>query len=391
MIKLKRLLFFALISVLALVLLGCSSPAAETPAVQEESAPAEEESAPAEEESAPAEEEMAEEEAASDNSDFKFALVMPNPLGDRSFIDSANRGALQAIEELGVTGTVIETNGIPEHEAALRAAIQGGNDLVLGLAIDAELLLSLAEEFPDQLFGAPSDVFAESLPDNLAAFQIDVHESSFLAGLVAGSMTETKKVGAVVGGDAPSLNQFFYGYKQGVMEVCPDCEVLVSYLGFEFSNPTLGLETALSQYEEGADIVFQIAGRSGEGVLEAAAQTGNFAIGVDSNQDWIQPGSVIVSMLKRVDVTTYKLIENTLNGEFQGGFSALGLADGAAGLSWDEGSNTFAEEGPDNMTAKLDDVKATVEQYREQILSGEYEVCDALNPTAACDGIAPAE
>ncbi|MGD2048625.1 MAG: BMP family ABC transporter substrate-binding protein [Chloroflexota bacterium] len=372
---LRRITFLLVIlTAFALILTACGG--GEEP-VQEEPASAEE---PVEE---PAEEAPAE-------SDFSFALVMPNPLGDRSFIDSSNRGAERAMEELGVQGSVIETNGISEHEAALRGAIQGDNDLVLGLAIDAELLLSLAEEFPDQLFGAPSDVFADSLPANVAAFQIDVHESSFLAGIVAGMMTETKTVGAVVGGDAPALNQFFWGYKQGVLEVCPDCEVLVSYLGFDFSNPTLGLETALSQYEEGADIIFQIAGRSGEGVLEAANQSGNFAIGVDSNQDWIQPGNVIVSMLKRVDVTTYRLIESALNGEFQGGFSAIGMADGAAGLSWDEGSTTFEEEGPENMVAKLPDVKAAVEDYRQQILNGDYEVCDALNPTAACDGIAPA-
>ncbi len=323
------------------------------------------------------------------DSEFSFALVLPNPLGDRSFIDASNRGAERAMEELGVQGTVIETNGISEHEAALRGAIQGDHDIVLGLAIDAELLLALAEEFPDQLFGAPSDVFAETLPDNVAAFQINVHESSFLVGLIAGSMTETKVVGAVVGGDAPALNQFFFGYKQGVLEVCPDCEVLVSYLGFNFADPTLGLETALAQYEQGADIVFQVAGRSGEGVLEAAAQTGNFAIGVDSNQDFIQPGSIIVSMLKRVDVTTFLLVEAALNGEFQSGFSALGMADGAAGLSWDEGSTTFEDEGPAEMVAKLDGVKATVEDYRERILNGDYEVCDALNPTTACEGIAP--
>ncbi len=328
--------------------------------------------------------------AGTGDSDFSFALVLPNPLGDRSFIDSSNRGAERAIEELGISGTVIETNGISEHEAALRGAIQGDHDIVLGLAIDAETLLSLAEEFPDQLFGAPSDVFAETLPDNVAAFQINVHESSFLVGLIAGSMTESNIVGAVVGGDAPALNQFFFGYKQGVLEVCPDCEVLVSYLGFDFSNPTLGLETALAQYEQGADIVYQIAGRSGEGVLEAAAQTGNFAIGVDSNQDWIQPGHVIVSMLKRVDVTTFLLVESALNGEFQGGFSALGMAEGAAGLSWDEGSTTFADEGPTEMTAKLNEVQVLVEDFRSRILAGEYEVCDALNPTGACDGIAPA-
>jgi len=322
-------------------------------------------------------------------SDFSFALVLPNPLGDRSFIDASARGAEQAIEELGVEGSIIETNGVSEHEAALRGAIQAGNDIVLGLAVDAQLLLDLAGEFPDQLFGAPSDVFAESLPDNVAAFQINVHESSFLAGLVAGSLTETNTVGAVVGGDAPALNQFFYGYKQGVLEVCPDCEVLVSYLGFEFSDPTLGLETALAQYEEGADIIYQIAGRSGEGVLEAAAQTDNFAIGVDSDQDWIQPGHIIVSVLKRVDTSTFLLVEQALNGEFQGGFSELGMSDGATGLSWEAGSTIFADEGPEEMTSQLGEVEATVDEYRQQILNGEYEVCDALNPTDACTGIAP--
>ena len=320
-----------------------------------------------------------------ESTDFSFALVLPGQLGDRSFSDSANRGAQRAIEELGVEGKVIEITGISEEEAALRGAIQAGNDIVLPLALDAQLLIDLAGEFPDQKFGAPSDVFADELPDNVAAFQINVHESSFLVGLIAGSMTETKTVGAVVGGDAPGLNQFFYGYKQGVLEVCPDCEVLVGYLGFEFDDPTLGLETALGQYEQGADIVYQVAGRSGEGVLEAAKQTGNFAIGVDSNQDWIQPGSVIVSMLKRVDITTYTLIEWAVNDTFQGGFNQLGMADGAAGISWDEGSDTFEKEGPDNMTAKLPDVKATVEDYRQQILDGEYEVCDALNPTPVCD------
>ena len=320
-----------------------------------------------------------------ESDEFSFALVLPQSLGDRSFSDSANRGAEQAIEELGVSGTVIETAGISEHEAAMRGAIQAGNDIVLPLALDAQLVLDLAAEFPDQKFGAPSDVFADELPDNFAAFQINVHQSSFLVGLIAGSMTETKTVGAVVGGDAPALNQFFYGYKQGVLEVCPDCEVLVSYLGFEFENPTLGLETALGQYEQGADIVYQVAGRSGEGVLEAAKQTGNYAIGVDSNQDWIQAGSVIVSMIKRVDIATFTLIEWAKNGTFQGGFNEIGMADGAAGLSWDEGSTTFEEEGPADMVAKLPAVKETVETYRQQILDGDYEVCDALNPTPVCD------
>jgi len=321
--------------------------------------------------------------------EFSCALITPNPLGDRSFIDSSARGAERINAELPMKCDIIETNGVAEHESALRGAIQQEYDIILGLAMDAEMFINLANEFPDQSFGSPSEVFAESLPDNLAAYQINVHESSFLVGLIVGSMTETKIVGAVVGGDAPGLNQFFYGYEQGVLEVCPDCEVLVSYLGFDFGNPTLGLESALAQYDEGADIVYQVAGRSGEGVLEAAAQTDNFAIGVDSNQDFIQPGRVIVSMIKRVDITTFRLAKSAVDGTFAGGFHVLGLADEAAALSWDEGSTTFADEGPDNMTAKLPAAQELVDEYRQKILDGDYEVCDALSPTAVCDPFLP--
>jgi basic membrane protein A len=320
-----------------------------------------------------------------DDAEFSAAIVMPNPLGDRSFIDSSARGIEQANTDLPVNATIIETQGVAEHEAALRGAIQQGYDIVLGLAIDAELFISLANEFPDQKFGSPSELFAEELPANLAAYTINVHESSFLVGLIAGSMTETKIVGAVVGGDAPSLNQFFYGYKQGVLAVCPDCTVLVGYLGFNFADPALGLETALAQYDQGADIIYQVAGRSGEGVISAAAQRGLYAIGVDSNQDFIEPGSVIVSMIKRTDITTFKLIESVVDGTYVGGFSQLGMADGAAGLSWDEGSTYFADNGPADMVAKLSAVQAVVEEYRAKILSGEYEVCDALNETPVCD------
>jgi basic membrane protein A len=271
---------------------------------------------------------------------------------------------------------------VAEHEAALRSAISEGYDLILGLAIDAELLFTLCEEYPDQKFASPSEVFAAELPANLIAWTINVHESSFLVGLIVGSMTETKIVGAVVGGDAPGLNQFYYGYKQGVLEVCPECEVMVSYLGFDFSNPTLGKETAAALYDAGADIVYQIAGRSGEGVLAASAERGLYSIGVDSNQDDVAPGNVIVSMIKRVDITTFESIQMLVDGTYAGGFHLLGLADGAAGLSWDEGSTTFEDNGPAEMVAKLDDVKVLIQHYRVYIAAGEYEVCDALTDVA---------
>lgn len=326
-------------------------------------------------------------------SDFSFALVTPNPRGDRSFIDAAAIGAERAISELKVNGSIIEARGVSEQEQAIRGAIGQDNDLVLTLAPEPDIILNLAEEFPDQRFGVPSDIFVEALPDNVAAFQINVHEGSFLAGIAAGMLTQTKKVGAVVGGDSPGLNQFFWAYKQGVLEVCPDCEVEVGYLGFDFSNPTLGKETALAQYEAGADIIFQIAGRSGEGVISAAQEQGKFAIGVDSNQDDIAPGSVIVSMMKRVDQTTFLLVQNALEGNFKGGFSVIGMQEGATALSWDEGSTTFEQQGPAELTSKLPDVKARVEEYRARILDGSFQVCDALADSAtqqaACDAVRP--
>ena len=316
------------------------------------------------------------------------ALVTPNPLGDRSFIDASARGIKKANEELPVKCDIIESNGVAEQETALRGAIAKGYDLVLGLAVNTDTFVALANEFPNQKFASPSEIFLDKLPPNMIAYTIDVHESSFLVGLIVGSLTKTKTVGAVVGGDAPALNQFFYGYKQGVMEVCPDCKVLVSYLGFDFANPTLGLETALGQYDQGADIIYQVAGRSGEGVLEAAAQRNLYAIGVDSNQDDIQPGHVIVSSLKKVEATTYDPIKLVVDGKFAGGFQRRGLKEGFAGLSWDEGSKTFEEKGPADMTSKLPDVKKLVEEYRQKILSGEYKVCDAFSPdTPECQKV----
>jgi basic membrane protein A len=362
----KSLLFVLSFMLVASMLLAACGGAAEVPAAEE----------PAAEE--PAAEEPAVEEPVAEEPQFTCALITPNPLGDRSFIDASARGIAKANAELPVKCDIIETNGVSEHETALRGAIAQGYDLILGLAMDTDMFTGLAAEFPDQKFASPSEIFLDTLPANMVAYQIDVHESSFLVGVIVGSLTKTKIVGAVVGGDAPGLNQFFYGYKQGVLEVCPDCKVLVSYLGFEFSNPTLGLETALGQYDEGADIIYQVAGRSGEGVLEAAAQRDLYAIGVDSNQDDIQPGHVIVSSLKKTEMTTFDPIKMVVDGTFVGGFQRRGLKEGFAGLSWDEGSTTFETQGPADMTAKIPAVKTLVEEWRTKILSGEYKVCDAF-------------
>lgn len=306
------------------------------------------------------------------------AVVLPSPLGDRSFCDSAALGVERANKELPVKVDLIETQGVHEHETAMRSAINKGYDLILGVGLDTQMMLDLAAEYPEQMFGSPSELYADALPSNLASLLINVNKSSFLAGVATGMLTKTNKVGAVCGGDAPGINQFFYGFKQGVLAVNPTAKVYINYLGFDFSNPTLGKESAIALYDEGCDILYQVCGLSGEGVLAAAAERKLYAIGVDNVQDEFYPGTIITSVIKRVDNSTYDLIKEYVDGTFTGGFRTLDMEDGATGLSWDTGVTTFKDNGPADMTAKLPEIEKTVADYRTKILAGEYKVYDAL-------------
>jgi basic membrane protein A len=321
-----------------------------------------------------------------ENKEFSFEIILPNPRGDRSFIDSAAAGAERAIAELGVTGTIIETKGVQEHDAAMRRAIQDDPDLVITIAVDASTVEEIADEFPDQKFAAQETFFpAPPTLDNLALFNILTHENSYLAGIAAGMLTRTKKVGAVGGGDFPGINLFIVGYEEGVKSVCPECELLRAYVGGStpFSDPVRGKELALGLFDQGADILYQVAGRSGEGVLEAAKESGNFAIGVDSNQDDLYPGTVIVSAMKRVDNAVFTFVKNIIDDTYTPGETLVGMKEGFAGLSWDDGvcSRTFDENGPEDLVAKLPAVREAIAKARQDILDGKIVVTNALTAT----------
>ncbi len=320
-----------------------------------------------------------------DNSDISFQIILPNARGDRSFIDSAAKGAEEAIAILGVDGTIIETAGVQEHDAAIRRAVQEEPDLIITIAVTEDIIAEMVEEFDFQLFGAQETFFSE-IPeaDNLALFNINTHENSYLAGIAAGMLSRTGIVGAVGGGDFPSINQFIQGYEEGVLSVCPDCQVVRSYVGGSnpFADPVRAKEIALGMYDEGVDIIYQVAGRSGEGVLEAASETENFAIGVDSNQDDLFPGTIIVSAMKRVDNAVFTFVEDIVNDTYVSGATTVGLAEGFAGLSWDVGicSRTFDEFGPEDMVEKLPEVRQAIDAAREAILAGDLKVTNTLEP-----------
>lgn len=316
-----------------------------------------------------------------DNSDVSFEIILPNPRGDRSFIDSAAAGAERAIAELGVTGRIIETQGTQEHDAAVRRAVQDDPNIVITIAVDSSILEDIIDEFPDQKFGAQETFFFPEPPDvpNLALYNILTHENSYLAGIAAGMLTRTKTVGSVGGMDTAGINLFIVGFEEGVKSVCEDCQLVRSYVG-DFSDPVTAKEQALNLFEQGADILYQVAGRSGEGVLAAAAETGNFAIGVDSNQDDLYPGTVIVSAMKRVDNAVFGFVQSVVDDNYTPGMTTVGLAEGFAGLSWDDGvcSRTFDENGPEDMVAKLPEIRKAIAEAREKILSGEIVVTNAL-------------
>ncbi|WP_210505485.1 BMP family ABC transporter substrate-binding protein [Naasia sp. SYSU D00057] len=321
----------------------------------------------------------ADDAAASGDDTFTYALITPGAAGDGGYIDSAIAGVELAKDELGVEGRLVEAESVSQQEGVIRSTVATQPDIILAPGLDPEALLAVAEENPDQRFGVPSDIFVDELPDNVQAFAINVHESSFLGGYIAGKMTQTKKVGAVLGIEAPGIDQFYYGYMQGVLAACPDCTVTSTYLNGEFSDPAVGQEAALALYQEGNDIIYAVAGLSGQGVFTAAEQEGAYAIGVDSNQDGDAPGTVIVSVMKRVDQTTYNLIEAALNDEFESGFVQAGMAEGVSGISWADGSTVFQEEGPEELASLVPGLTSEVEGLQQQILDGEIEVCDALN------------
>lgn len=316
-------------------------------------------------------------------------LVTSAPLAHSSLEDSAAR----ALRQLpGVRGEVLESSPSRLPQDNIATALAHRPALVLAPPFEGSgyNLWTLAGDHPRQRFGVISDSRNDP-PPNVSGYWIDVHESSYLAGLAAGGLTRTREVGAVLGFLGPAINQFFYGFEQGVLASCPSCTVTSADLGFDFDHPAHGRQAAEKLFRHGADIVFNLAGQSGLGVLQAAAKPGRFAIGVDADQDAVVPGHVIVSVLKRTDLTTAALVRSALDNTFDGGHvKHVGLAGGYSDLSWSTGSHVFRDRGPHALVRLLPAVMRDVDRARRDIFSGRVVVCDALNDPAsqACSVLA---
>ena len=288
-------------------------------------------------------------------------------LGDKSFNDSAYKGLLRAKEELKIKPIYGQPEQMAEDEKYLRQYAEQGFDLVIAVGfLMKDALERVAEEFPDSRFAIIDAVVDRP---NVASLVFKEHEGSFLVGAIAGMMTKTNKVGFVGGMDIPLIHKFEVGYTEGVKYVNPDAEVIVAYAGSgpeAFHDPVRGKSLALSQFDRGVDIIFQAAGSTGNGVIDAAEERGLFAIGVDANQNYMAPGHVLTSMLKRVDVAVFEIIKDVVEGRFTGGVHVYGLEVDGVGYALDEYNRDLIPE----------DVIERVERIKRDIVAGRIHVTD---------------
>jgi basic membrane protein A len=311
--------------------------------------------------------------AASAEAALKIGMVLDRGgKDDKSFNASAFKGLSEAKDKLGLQIKVVEAPDDNSYEPALRSFAQKDFDLIIGIGIaQAEAVKKVAEAFPAKKFAI---VDAEVPAPNVKSLLFQEHEGAYLAGALAAMKSKSGKLGFIGGMDIPLIRRFQMGFEAGAKKVNPKAQVVSNYVGVTsqaWNNPPKGKELALAQYEGGADVVFAAAGASGAGMFDAVeerAKAGQqkYAIGVDSNQNWVKPGLVLTSMLKRVDVAVHSTVESVHAGKFSPGVQRFGLQDKGIDLAMDEHNAKL-------MTPEL---KSRLEALKKDIVSGKIKVPD---------------
>jgi basic membrane protein A len=282
---------------------------------------------------------------------------------DRSFNEAAFNGAQRWAEETGGEYREIELQSDAQREQAMRRLAEAGsNPIVMAGFSQATPLSVVAPDYPDTTFVIIDGVVEAP---NVRSVIFSEHEGSYLVGMLAAMASETGTVGFVGGMDIPLISRFACGYAQGVVAVNPEATVIANMTGTTpaaWNDPVRGGELTRGQIAQGADVVYAAAGGTGLGVLQVAADEGIFSIGVDSNQNYLHPGSVLTSMLKRVDVAVYDAF--TTGAELETGIHVFGLAEEGVGYALDEFNAELITE----------EMIAAVEAAQAAIIAGEIVV-----------------
>jgi basic membrane protein A and related proteins len=294
-------------------------------------------------------------------------------LGDQNFNDLAKRGLDQSVEELGVQGEVIESRDAASYIPNLTQAAEQ-SDLSVGVGfLLTEAMTEVANQYPDKNF-----LLIDSLSEapNVQGVIFRENEGAFLSGVLAGLMTESNQLGVVAGQKIPPVVRYVVGFEAGAKSINPDAEVVVAYAD-TFSDPALGKELTLAQYNQGVDIAFPVAGATGIGSFEAAKELGegHWVIAADTDQSQLGADFQLGVSEKGVDTALFLAAQQIVDGTFEGGERSLGLAEGGVGLGHPH------ESVPQ-------DVLDTVAAYQQAIIDGTITVPADEEELAAFEPVA---
>jgi basic membrane protein A and related proteins len=288
---------------------------------------------------------------------------------DKSFNEGVADGADKFTKETGIKYAYFVATNDTQFVQAHRRFAEHGYDPIIGVGFSqADAVAQVAKEFPKTRWTLIDGI--AKLP-NVQSVLFKEQEGSFLVGIAAAMASKTGKVGFVGGMDIPLIRRFECGYEQGVKYTNPKIEVIANMTGTTpsaWNNPGRAGELAKGQFERGVDVIYAAAGASGLGVYQAAADAKKFAIGVDSDQNYLHPGTMLTSMVKHVDVAAYNSFMAAKNGTWKGGIAVLGLKEG--GVDW----------ALDKYNAKLitPEMKAKIDQAKADIIAGKIKVVDYM-------------
>ena len=294
---------------------------------------------------------------------------------DKSFNEAAFAGAKRWADETGGTFKELEMQSEAQREQALRRLAEAGaNPIVMTGFAFGDVLTQVAPDYPDTKFAIIDMVVDQP---NVKSVVFTEEQGSYLAGIMAAMASKTGTVGFIGGMDIPLIHKFACGYAQGVKATNPDAKIIQNMTGTTpaaWNDPVKGAELAKAQKSQGADVIYAAAGGTGIGVLQAAADEGILSIGVDSNQNYLHPGSVLTSMVKRVDNAVHDIFKE--GADMKPGINVMDLKAGGVDVAMDE----------NNASLVTDDMKAAVTAAADKIKSGEITVHDF-----STDNICPAE
>lgn len=286
---------------------------------------------------------------------------------DKSFNQSASEGAQRFKQATGIGYLETQANSDTQSEQMLRGLARKHLDLIIAVGFSqSQPVQKVAREFPGVHFVVIDGV---AKGPNVESVLFKEQEGSYLVGVAAAMASKTKKIGFIGGMDIPLIRAFECGYAQGAKAEVPKIEILQNMVGTTsaaWNDPARGGELARAQFERGADVIFAVAGGSGMGALEQAKQKGKLAIGVDSDQNYLHPGTMLTSMVKHVDNAVYGEFMAAKNGSWKPGVTYLGLKEGGVDWALDK----------DNRAVVTPAIEKKVNAVKADIINGKIKVID---------------